>query len=141
MLTFVCKMIHIGRKIHEVIKAKGISVSVFAKKINKSRTVVYDIFERESIDSLLLYKISEELDFNFLGLYDLSNKENLLANETTNFYGDGWKVKYMELLEKYNRLLEVKTPPLVLLTKAIFAAESRGSSPEWQTKSLSCAFA
>lgn len=107
-LTFVYKMIHIGKKIHEVVKAKGISVSVFAKKINKSRTVVYDIFERESIDSLLLYKISEELDFNFLGLYDLSASNDQLVNETTTFYGDGWKIKYMELLEKYNRLLEMK---------------------------------
>lgn len=108
LLTFVYKMIHIGKKIHDVIKAKGISVSVFAKKINKSRTVVYDIFERESIDSLLLYKISEELDFNFLSLYDLSNNNQQLVNETTTFYGDGWKIKYMELLEKYNRLLEMK---------------------------------
>lgn len=108
LLTFVYKMIHIGKKIHDVIKAKGISVSVFAKKINKSRTVVYDIFERESIDSLLLYKISEELDFNFLSLYDLSNNNQQLVNEMTTFYGDGWKIKYMELLEKYNRLLEMK---------------------------------
>ncbi|HRN41339.1 MAG: hypothetical protein KF732_12140 [Flavobacteriales bacterium] len=101
-------MIHIGKKIHEVVKAKGISISVFAKKINKSRTVVYDIFERESIDSLLLYKISEELDFNFLSLYDLSNNNQQIVNETTTFYGDGWKLKYMELLEKYNKLLEMK---------------------------------
>ncbi|MBW6482741.1 MAG: hypothetical protein K0B10_06745 [Vicingaceae bacterium] len=101
-------MIHIGKKIHAVIKAKGISVSIFAKKINKSRTVVYDIFERESIDSLLLYKISEELDFNFFSLYDLSGNDSQLVNETTTFYGDGWKLKYMELLEKYNRLLEMK---------------------------------
>lgn len=101
-------MIHIGKKIHEVVKAKGISISVFAKKINKSRTVVYDIFERESIDSLLLYKISEELDFNFMGLYNITPTDDKLMNEPTAFYGDGWKLKYMELLEKYNKLLEMK---------------------------------
>ena len=101
-------MIHIGKKIHDGVKAKGISVSVFAKKINKSRTVVYDIFERESIDSLLLYKISEELDFNFLSLYDITQHDHKLVNESAVFYGDGWKIKYMELLEKYNQLLEKK---------------------------------
>jgi hypothetical protein len=69
---------------------------------------VYDIFERESIDSLLLYKISEELDFNFLSLYDIGQHNNKLVNESTTFYGDGWKIKYMELLERYNQLLEKK---------------------------------
>ncbi|MBL4592718.1 MAG: helix-turn-helix transcriptional regulator [Flavobacteriales bacterium] len=100
-------MIHIGKKVKEVIDAKGISVTLFAKKINKSRSVVYDIFERESIDSFLLYKISEELDFNFFELFELNNPENIVA-EPPAFYGDGWKIKYMDLLEKYNKLLETK---------------------------------
>lgn len=99
-------MIHIGKKIKEVVTAKEISVALFAKKINKSRTVVYNIFERESIDSLLLYKISEVLDFNFFALYQLNKKINGEPNESLTFYGDGWKIKYLDLLEKYNSLLE-----------------------------------
>lgn len=102
-------MIHIGKKIKEVVNAKEISVALFAKKINKSRTVVYNIFERDSIDSLLLYKISEVLDFNFFALYQLDNNKNSNeVNESLTFYGDGWKIKYFDLLEKYNLLLEKK---------------------------------
>ena len=56
---------HIGKKIKEVLYQKGISVSEFAKSINRSRNVVYDIFERESIDTKLLQKISKVLDYNF----------------------------------------------------------------------------
>jgi len=100
-------MIHIGKKIKEVIEARGLGVSLFAKKINKSRSVVYNIFERESIDSILLYKISEALDFNFFSLFEISSKENNIT-ESTPFYGDGWKIKYFDLLEKYNLLLENK---------------------------------
>jgi transcriptional regulator with XRE-family HTH domain len=99
-------MIHIGKKIKEVVNAKEISVALFAKKINKSRTVVYNIFERESIDSLLLYKISEVLDFNFFALYQLDR--NTEPKESITFYGDGWKIKYLDLIEKYNSLLEQK---------------------------------
>lgn len=101
-------MIHIGNKIREVVTAKEMSVALFAKKINKSRTVVYNIFERESVDSLLLYKISEVLDFNFFGLYQFDNTELNKVNEPLTFYGDGWKIKYFDLLEKYNTLLEKK---------------------------------
>ena len=56
---------HIGKKIKEILYQKGISVSEFAKSINRSRNVVYDIFERESVDTKLLQKISKVLDYNF----------------------------------------------------------------------------
>lgn len=57
--------IHIGKKIKEELYKQGISVSAFAKKINRSRNVVYDIFERESIDTSLLNKICLVLRLDF----------------------------------------------------------------------------
>ena len=45
------------------------AVNDFAHEINKSRTVVYDIFERETMDTGLLYKISEVLNYDFFPLY------------------------------------------------------------------------
>ena len=41
----------------------------FAEKINKTRTVVYDIFKRDSVDSILLNKISRVLNHNFFQYY------------------------------------------------------------------------
>lgn len=61
--------IHIGAKIKEELYKQGISVSSFAKKINRSRNVVYDIFERESVDTALLNKIGLILHVDFFSLY------------------------------------------------------------------------
>lgn len=69
--------IHIGKKIKEEVQQKGISVSAFAKKINRSRNVVYDIFERESIDTDLLNKISKVLSCDFFSLYSSQKEYNL----------------------------------------------------------------
>ncbi len=61
--------IHIGAIIKEELHKQGISVSAFAKKINRSRNVVYDIFERESVDTSLLNKIGLILHTDFFSLY------------------------------------------------------------------------
>jgi hypothetical protein len=100
-------MIHVGKKVKEVLDTKAISVTSFAKKINKSRSVVYNIFERESIDSVLLYKISEVLEFNFFNLFQFEESQNKVAEPIIS-YGEDWKTKYLEVLEKYNDLLEKK---------------------------------
>lgn len=83
--------VHIGKKIKEEIQQKGIPVSLFAKKINRSRNVVYDIFERESIDTELLGKIGKVLGVDFFSLYS-SQKEyqhlskNNIVNEQQSSY-------------------------------------------------------
>jgi len=67
-------MIHIGQKIKEHVYKLNIPITEFASRINKSRTVVYNIFERKSIDTGLLYRISEVLDYNFFELYEINSK-------------------------------------------------------------------
>jgi len=52
--------------IEQKIKERKMSVSDFAKCINRSRTTVYDIFQRKSIDVDLLLVISRALEFDFL---------------------------------------------------------------------------
>ncbi len=60
---------HIGEKIKSRVYELGMSRLQFAKRINKSRNVVYDIFKRESIDTKLLTQISQVLDYNFFHYY------------------------------------------------------------------------
>lgn len=62
-------VVHIGKKIKEELYKQKISVSAFAKKISRSRNVVYDIFERESVDTDLLHKIGKVLNCDFFSLY------------------------------------------------------------------------
>jgi lambda repressor-like predicted transcriptional regulator len=62
-------MVHIGQKIEETLREKGMSVMAFSKKIKRSRNVVYDIFNRTSIDTELLLLICKALETDFFKLY------------------------------------------------------------------------
>lgn len=90
--------IHIGKQVKLVLEAKGISVTEFAKRINKSRENVYSIFNRKSIDTGLLIKISEVLEFDFFrplskSYAELEQTVQVLMEEN-------------ELLKDYNSLLK-----------------------------------
>lgn len=58
--------IHIGHLIKSVFDESGMTVSEFARQIHLERTTVYSLFERPSIDSIQLAKISLVLKHNFL---------------------------------------------------------------------------
>lgn len=62
-------MLHIGKKIKEVLHERDMQVITFAKKINRSRNVVYDIFERQSLDTDLLKQIGDVLAYDFFKHY------------------------------------------------------------------------
>lgn len=58
--------LHIGQLIKAVFDESGMTVSEFARQIHLERSTVYSIFERQSIDSMLLARISLVLKHNFL---------------------------------------------------------------------------
>lgn len=60
------KNIHIGSIIRQKLEESPLSVAEFAFQINRTRTTVYDIFNRKSIDVDLLLSISEVLNYNFM---------------------------------------------------------------------------
>lgn len=60
------KDIHIGSIIKKKFEESKLSIPEFAKLINRTRTTIYDIFNRKSIDIDLLIQISEVLNYNFL---------------------------------------------------------------------------
>jgi len=82
--------IHIGDEIKKVLNTSDLSVTEFAKKINKSRGNIYSIFSRNAIETDLLLTISEVLNFDFFQLYSNSSAE--------------LKIKIADL-EKQNQLL------------------------------------
>jgi len=119
--------IHIGKKIKEELSKQDISVIDFAKKINRSRNVAYDIFERESIDTALLNKIGKVLKCDFFSIYSIQKEYNsesiksYFVNEPSTVYNkiqnDEVKMfqKQIEVLQneisylkKINTLLENK---------------------------------
>ncbi len=59
----------IGAQIREVVEQRGMTVTEFAKRINKSRENAYSIFSRKTIDTGLLKLISEVLNYDFFKQY------------------------------------------------------------------------
>ena len=66
---------NIGQIIKKQVEDSGIKITAFAEKINVSRNNVYDIFNRNSIDTELLKKISEVLNHDFFQYYRPINEE------------------------------------------------------------------
>ncbi len=63
---------HIGNKIQEVLRRhpKEHTVTWFARQLNCHRVNAYDIFNRRTIDTELLWRISVILDYDFF--HDIS---------------------------------------------------------------------
>lgn len=94
-------MKHIGKKIEEVVREKRFSVSEFAKLINTNRNNIYSIFRRESVDTELLSKIGEVLEYNFFNYLSSKNADNqkileMTINENTPIYSKIDNVKQLE---------------------------------------------
>lgn len=63
---------HIGHRIKEVMKSQKVSAVSVAKAIECERTNLYNIFEREDINTSLLRKLSLVLKHDFFK--ELSNE-------------------------------------------------------------------
>ena len=75
--THYTTMIHIGNIIKKRFDEQGLSASWFAKQLCCDRTNIYSIFKRESIDTMLLSKISAILKHDFFKYYSEDIKEQI----------------------------------------------------------------
>lgn len=55
----------IGQIIKEVVEQRNYKVTALAKELGTTRNNVYDIYERDSIDTSLLSKIGHILEYDF----------------------------------------------------------------------------
>lgn len=62
-------MVHIGLLIEQELRRQRRSVSWFAKELYCDRTNVYKLFRKESLDTMLLYRISVVLSHDFFKYY------------------------------------------------------------------------
>ena len=70
-------MLHIGQLIKSELEKQERTPTWLSKKINCDRTNIYRIFDRESIDTALLSRISTALNRNFFEDLFLQQKEML----------------------------------------------------------------
>lgn len=62
-------MIHIGKLIKQKMEERHLTVVWLARHLSCSRTNIYKMFERYSIDTEVLMKLSTILDFDFFSFY------------------------------------------------------------------------
>lgn len=58
-------MVHIGQIIEQKLRDQGRTVTWFARRLCCTRSNVYKIFSKESIDTALLWRISAVLEYDF----------------------------------------------------------------------------
>ena len=73
----MAELIHIGHIIQEELRVQGRTVTWFAQQLNLHRRACYRIFDNYSIDTQLLFRISQLLGRNFFTEYSalLSSKK------------------------------------------------------------------
>ena len=59
----------IGKEIKELVKKRGYTAEYMAKELNVSKPNVYDIYKRSSIDTGLLERLCQVLNYNFFSRY------------------------------------------------------------------------
>ena len=60
------KSLHYGHEVRAKLEERGMTPTEFAKRIGCCRSNVYNIFNREAMDTGLLNRISDVLGFDFI---------------------------------------------------------------------------
>ncbi|HHG85929.1 MAG TPA: XRE family transcriptional regulator [Bacteroidetes bacterium] len=73
----------IGQIVKEVLDKSGLKLTAFAERIGTSRQNVYKIFEKESISTKRLMRISQVLEYDFFQHFRLSEEGGKLRWDQT----------------------------------------------------------
>lgn len=68
---------HIGNILRERLRAEGKSVVWLARELGCHRTNVYNLFDKYSLDTVLLERLSVILNYNFFELYSEETREKM----------------------------------------------------------------
>ncbi len=113
------KNVHLGQFIQEKLNTSGYTVTEFAEKIGLSRPAVYQMFNKQSIDSDLLVRISLLLKENFVkhvyqlvedNLHSVKTKDSKEGSceESKNKVLHKLELIHQDLMNIKNILVEIK---------------------------------
>lgn len=74
-------MEHIGQLIGQELRRQERSVAWFARQLSCDRSNIYRIFQKESIDTYLLVRISIILQYNFFSTLSLCIEKQILLQK------------------------------------------------------------
>ena len=102
-------MIHRGEVVEKAVRKSGFPIAELARRLNKSRRTIYNIFENPHLSMDEIIQIGKIIHYDFEEDFtELRNAKDAIG-EPNPEYGESatyWKDKYIKLLEKYNALLE-----------------------------------
>ena len=106
-------MQHKGEIVEKAVRESGYSITKLAVLLGKSRRWVYDAFQNRNLSIDVILEIGKVIFYDFsndlleLKRFKINTQDSAQftyqVDETTAEY---WKNKYLDLLEKYNRVLE-----------------------------------
>jgi hypothetical protein len=103
---------HKGKILEKAVRESGIPLTKLTKRINKSRRWIYNAFENPNLSIEYIIEIGEIIHYDFSEVLVELKKFKISALKSTpsadQEYPEYWKNKYLELLEKYNQILERK---------------------------------
>jgi hypothetical protein len=107
---------HRGRLLAIAVEATGLNKEDVAIKAGYSRSAYYKHVENPNLDYHILMSYGKAIRHDFTAeLPDMPRymmqeldevRDDLLTREEAIRQRDGWKDKYLELLEKYNKVIE-----------------------------------
>ena len=105
-------MQHKGKILEKAVRESGMQLTKLSVKMDKSRRWMYNAFENENLSIDYILAIGKIIHYDFSDdLKDLKkfkeSAEKFGINKNASD-SDYWKNKYLNLLEKYNLLLESK---------------------------------
>jgi transcriptional regulator with XRE-family HTH domain len=109
-----------GQIVERVVRRNKVSISELARRMQVNRRSVYNWFDQKSLKIDIICKIGHVLNYDFsadfpeaFGEHSSSSIENLESNDVNELKQPNsvhyWMVKYISLLEKYNKLLSYET--------------------------------
>lgn len=95
-------MQHRGEIVEQAVRQSGYSLTKLTHRLGKSRRWIYHAFENPILSIDVILEISKIIHHDFSDEIIELKRYNSLSIEPTDY----WKNKYLDLLEKYNALLE-----------------------------------
>ena len=102
-------MQHRGEIIKEAVYKGGFPITELAKRMGKSRSWVYLLFDNPTVSIDTVLQIGAIIHYDFSDEIE-TIKPHVLNDSALNYSKEEvyWKNKYLKLLEEYNELLKKK---------------------------------
>jgi predicted transcriptional regulator len=100
------EQLHHGLIVEKVVRRSGMSLSHLARLLNVNRRSIYNWFNQQRLSIDLILSIEKAIGYDFSNeIPEYSKYRVSIMKPVEDNQSEVWKMKYVDLLEKYNELL------------------------------------